>query len=215
MAIELLCRKIGMTRLFDEQGESLGVTVLEAGPNTVVQKKIAETEGYTALQLGFGERAPRRTPKPLLGHFEKGKVAPKRFLAESRIDPEDAEKYEVGQEISVEIFEKGQRVDVIGTSKGRGTTGVIKRHNFSTTAGHGTHEHFRHGGAIGAGSYPGRVIKGMGMPGRHGNERVTTRNVEVVQVDPEHNLLFVRGSVPGHNNGLVRVRQAVAPRQTP
>ena len=211
MAIELLCRKIGMTRLFEEEGKCHPVTVLEAGPNPVVQKKTVESDGYTALQLGFGETRPSRTTKPRRGHFEKAKVAPTRHLAESRIEPEEAEGYEVGQEVTVAIFQKGQRVDVIGISKGRGTTGVVKRHHFAIhTESHGTHEAFRHGGSIGAGTYPGRVFKGSGMAGRHGNVRVTTRNVEVVRVDTEHNLLYLRGGVPGHNNALVRVR-ALAP----
>ena len=213
MAIELLCRKIGMTRIYDESGESIGVTVLEAGPNPVVQKKSAAKEGYDALQLGFGERKRSRTSKGLLGHFEKAKVAPKRHLRESRVSGEDAAKYDVGQDVKVDVFAKGQRVDVIGTSKGRGTAGVVKRHHFAVKKeSHGTHEGFRLPGSIGPGSYPGHVIKGLKMPGRLGNERVTTRNVEVVRVDAERNLLLIRGAVPGANDGLVRVRAAVAPR---
>ena len=213
MAIELLCRKIGMTRIYDESGESIGVTVLEAGPNPVVQKRSAAGEGYDALQLGFGERKRSRTSKALLGHFEKAKVAPKRHLHESRVAAEDAAKYEVGQDVKVDVFAKGQRVDVIGTSKGRGTAGVVKRHHFAVKKeSHGTHEGFRLPGSIGPGSFPGHVIKGLRMPGRLGNERVTTRNVLVVRVDAERNLLLVRGSVPGANDGLVRVRAAVAPR---
>jgi large subunit ribosomal protein L3 len=129
------------------------------------------------------------------------------------VAPEDLEGYEVGQELGVDLFEAGQSVDVIGTSKGRGTAGVVKRHGFSVhTEGHGTHEYFRHGGAIGAGSYPSRVIKGLKMPGRMGNERATTRNVRIVRVDPERKLLYVRGSVPGHRDGVVRVRSAVGHR---
>ena len=213
MAIELLCRKIGMTRIYDESGESIGVTVLEAGPNPVVQKKSQAGEGYDALQLGFGERKRSRTSKGLLGHFEKAKVAPKRHLRESRLAAEDAAKFEVGQEVKVDVFAKGQRVDVIGTSKGRGTAGVVKRHHFAVKKeSHGTHEGFRLPGSIGPGSFPGHVIKGLRMPGRLGNERVTTRNVEVVRVDAERNLLLLRGSVPGANDGMVRVRAAVAPR---
>ena len=213
MAIELLCRKIGMTRIYAESGESIGVTVLEAGPNPVVQKKSVAGEGYDALQLGFGERKRSRTSKALLGHFERAKVAPKRHLHESRVTAEDAAKYEVGQDVKVDVFAKGQRVDVIGTSKGRGTAGVVKRHHFAVKKeSHGTHEGFRLPGSIGPGSFPGHVIKGLRMPGRLGNERVTTRNVEVVRVDLERNLLLVRGSVPGANDGLVRVRAAVAPR---
>jgi large subunit ribosomal protein L3 len=213
VAIELLCRKIGMTRIYDESGESIGVTVLEAGPNPVVQKKSQAGEGYDALQLGFGERKRSRTSKGLLGHFEKAKVAPKRHLRESRLAAEDAAKFEVGQEVKVDVFAKGQRVDVIGTSKGRGTAGVVKRHHFAVKKeSHGTHEGFRLPGSIGPGSFPGHVIKGLRMPGRLGNERVTTRNVEVVRVDAERNLLLLRGSVPGANDGMVRVRAAVAPR---
>jgi large subunit ribosomal protein L3 len=213
VAIEFLCRKLGMTRVFEDDGRCIPVTVLEAGPNAVVQKKTPESDGYAAVQLGAVDRRPATVSKPVRGHYERAKVAPKRHLAESRLTPEEAEQYQVGQEVSVEVFEKGQRVDVVGTSKGRGTAGVIKRHNFSVhTEGHGTHEYFRHGGAIGAGSYPSRVIKGLKMPGRMGNERVTTRNLEVVRVDPERNLLYLRGAVPGHPGGLVRIRPAVASR---
>jgi len=206
-----MCRKIGMTQIFDEGGACIPVTVLDASPNLVIQKKTQERDGYAAVQLGFGERRPDLFPKPKRGHFEKAKVAPRRYLAESRVEPSELEAYEVGQEIRCDLFEKGQIVDVIGTSKGRGYTGVVKRHNFAVKKRtHGTHEAFRHGGAIGAGAYPARVIKGMKMAGQMGNERVTLRNVEVVRVDPEKNLLFIRGGVPGHNNGLVRVRKAVA-----
>jgi large subunit ribosomal protein L3 len=212
VAIELLCRKIGMTRLFSDAGECIPVTVLEAGPNTVIQKKTQEKDGYAALQLGYGERRRKTLSKPRLGHFEKAKVSPKRYVGESRIDAGDLEQYEVGGTVAADIFEAGQKVDVIGTSKGRGTAGVVKRHKFAVKRKtHGTHESFRHPGSIGAGAYPGKVIKGMGMFGRMGNARVTVRNLEVVRVDAERNLLMVRGAVPGHNNGLVRVRNAVAP----
>jgi large subunit ribosomal protein L3 len=210
VSIELLCRKIGMTQIFEESGRAIPVTVLEASPNLVIQKKTDEKDGYTALQLGFGERRPAGADKAQQGHFKKAGVAPKRHLAESRISAKDAQGYEVGQEIKVEIFEKGQRIDVSGISKGKGTAGVIKRHGFSIKRRtHGTHENFRHGGAIGAGSYPGRVFKGMKMPGRMGNARVTTTNLEVARVDVERGLLFVNGAVPGHNNAIVRVRQSV------
>ena len=210
MAIEFMCRKIGMTQLFSESGECIPVTVLDAGPNRVVQKKSEERDGYSALQLGYGERRPSRTSKAERGHFAKAGVAPQRALQESRIGAEQAAEYEVGQEIGVALFSEGQRVDVIGTSKGRGTAGVIKRHGFKIKKRtHGTHEFFRHGGSIGAGSYPSRVIKGLGMPGRMGAERVTTLNIEVIRVDPEKGLLFVRGGVPGHINGIVRVRSSV------
>ncbi len=213
MAIELLCRKIGMTQVFSEAGECIPVTVLDAGSNRVVQKKTPERDGYSAIQLGFGERALRHTTKPMQGHFEKAGVGPQRVLRESRVAPEELEQYEVGQEIGVDIFEAGQRVDVCGVSKGRGTAGVVKRHGFAIKRQtHGTHEFFRHGGSIGAGSFPGRVIKGLRMPGRLGNARSTTLNVEVVRVDPERRLLFVRGGVPGHDDGVVRVRSSVRAR---
>jgi len=210
VSIELLCRKIGMTQIFEESGEAIPVTVLEASPNLVIQKKSEETDGYTALQLGFGDRRPSRVDKARQGHFQKAGVAPKQHLAESRISAKEAEGYEVGQEIKVEIFEKGQRVDVTGISKGRGTSGVIKRHGFSVMRRtHGTHEAFRHGGSIGAGSYPGRVFKGTKMPGRLGNARTTTLNLEVARVDVERGMLFLNGAVPGHNNAIVRVRQSI------
>jgi large subunit ribosomal protein L3 len=209
VAIELLCRKIGMTRIFTEGGDSIAVTVLEAGPNPVVQKKTEETDGYSAIQIGFGERSRKNVGKPLLGHFAKAGVAPRRYLGESRLSAEEVAKYEVGQDVKVDVFQAGQRIDVIGTSRGRGTAGVVKRHNFKISRStHGTHEGFRHGGSIGAGGYPGRVFKGLKMFGRHGNAAATTRNVRVARVDAARNLLLVHGSVPGHPNALVRVRAA-------
>ncbi len=210
MAIEFLCRKVGMTQIFKDSGECIPVTILEAGPNRVVQKKTEDTDGYTALQLGYGERRSDRTSKAQQGHFAKASTAPAEVLRESRVTAEEAEQYEVGQEIKADIFDEGQRVDVIGTSKGRGTAGVVKRHGFAVKRRtHGTHEFFRHGGAIGAGAYPGKVFKGIGMAGRYGNSRVTTQNVEVVKVDADKGLLYVRGGVPGHPEALLRVRPAV------
>ena len=207
MPLALLCRKIGNTQIFMESGQCIPVTVLQAGSNTVVQKKTADKDGYSALQLGFGERRASRTSQPQAGHFRKAGVSPRQFLGECRLSEEAGEAYEVGQEIRLDVFEVGQKVDVTGTSKGRGTAGVVKRHNYSgKRRTHGTHENTRHGGAIGAGSYPGRVIKGMGMPGRMGNEKVTARNLEVVRVDAEAGLLYVKGSVPGHRNAIVRIR---------
>lgn len=212
MAIELLCRKIGMTRIYDESGESIPVTVLEAGPNFVVQKKSDESDGYTALQLGFMEKRRKVTTRPQLGHFDKAKVAPLRHLHESRVPEDVAGGYETGGEVKADVFAKGQIVDVIGTSKGRGTQGVVKRHHFSMQKWtHGTHEGFRSPGSIGPGSYPGHVRKGLKMAGRMGNEQVTVRNVEVVKVDAKKNLLMVRGAVPGPNDGVVRVRAAIKP----
>ena len=211
MSIHFLCRKLGMTQIFAENGDAVSVTVLEAGPNTVVQKKTVEKDGYSALQLGAGERRPARTPKGEQGHFQKAKVAPQRYLKESRLTPEEAAAHEAGGKISVEIFKPGQRVDVIGTSKGRGTAGVVRRHHFPDRAeAHGAHERFRHGGSIGPGSFPGHVIKGLRMPGRMGNERVTVLNLEVVKVDSERGLLYLRGAVPGHRSALIQVRPTVA-----
>jgi large subunit ribosomal protein L3 len=204
-----MCRKVGNTQIFTETGECIPVTVLHATPNTVVQKKTEDKDGYTALQLGCGERRASRASRALVGHCQKAQVTPRRVLAESRVTPEEAEAYEVGQEVGVDLFAVGQRVDVVGSSKGRGTAGVVKRHNFSVKRRtHGTHENTRHGGAIGAGSYPGRVIKGLRMAGRMGNARVTVQNLEVVRVDGAKGLLYVKGAVPGHRNGMVRVRPA-------
>ena len=213
MAIELLCRKVGMTRIFTESGECIPVTVLEAGPNSILQKKTPETDGYSALQIGFQDRRRKTVSKGMLGHFEKAGVGPKRYVHECRVNAEELEAHEVGGEIKADIFEAGQRIDVTGTSKGRGTAGVIKRHNFKIKRkSHGTHEGFRTPGAIGAGAYPGKVFKGQGMYGRMGGERHTTRNLEVVVVDPEQNLVLVRGAVAGHPGGLVTVRPAAAPK---
>ena len=210
MALEFICRKIGMTQLFTESGECIPVTVLEAGPNRVVQLKTEEKDGYSALQIGYGERRPSRTPKPERGHFEKAGVAPQRELRESRIPAAEAAQYEVGQEIKADIFSEGQRVDVIGTSKGKGTAGVVKRHGMAIKRKtHGTHEAFRHAGSIGAGAYPGKVFKGHRMAGRMGNARVSAVNLEVVRVDAERGLLYLRGGVPGHPNAFLRVRPSV------
>jgi large subunit ribosomal protein L3 len=212
VSIELMCRKIGMTRVFNDAGEAIPVTVLEAGPNTVVQVKGSEgKDGYDAVQLGFGERREGLFDKARRGHFAKAGVAPKRHLKESRLSAAEAQALTVGSEVKVDIFAPGQRVDAIGTSKGRGFAGVVKRHGFTMAkATHGTHEYFRHPGSIGAGTYPGHIWKGSRGGGHMGDVRVTTRNLEVVRVDPELNLLFVRGAVPGHKNGLVRIRKAVS-----
>ena len=216
MAIELLCRKLGMTRIFDESGDAVPVTVLEAGPNAVLQHKTPAKDGYSALQLGFGERRPKTLSKAMLGHFAKSKSAPRRFVAECRVGPEELEKHAVGSELGADLFAAGQRVDVIGTSKGRGTSGVVRRYHFHMQKWtHGTHEGNRRPGSNGANTFPGHVWKGKKMYGRMGNERVTTRNIEVVRVDAKKNLLLVRGAVPGHNQALVRIRPAVAAKRAP
>jgi large subunit ribosomal protein L3 len=207
MDLELVGRKLGMTQIFNERGDRVPVTVVRAGPCTVVQKKTAERDGYSALQLGFEDRKPKHTTRPLRGHFEKAGVALRRLLYEVRVSAEELEGFELGQTLDCSSFEEGQVVDVSGVSKGRGFTGVVKRWGFSKQGeSHGTHEFFRHGGAISAGAYPGKVLRGKKMAGHYGNERVTTHGLRIVKVDAEQNLLFIRGSVPGHRNGVVRVR---------
>ena len=210
MSIDFLCRKVGMTQLYGEGGECVEVTVLEAAPNRVVQKKTNAREGYDALQLGYGEKRRKVASKAEMGHAAKANVATPRYLRETRVTPQELASYEVGQEIRCDIFKPGQRVDVIGISKGRGTAGVVKRHHFpSKGEAHGAHENYRHGGSIGPGSFPGHVIKGLRMAGHMGNERVTGLNIEVVRVDAEKGLLFVRGGVPGHPDALLQVRPSV------
>lgn len=211
MAIELLCRKIGMTRVFTETGECIPVTVLDAAPNTVVLKRTVDRDGYTALQLGSGTRREKTISKAEAGHFKKAGVAVQRLIAESRLDAHEVAKHEVGAQVTAEsLFKAGQRVDVIGVSKGRGTQGVVKRHHFHITKwSHGSHEGSRRTGSIGQRSYPGRVHKNKRMGGHMGDERVTTRNLLLVRVDSARNLLLVRGAVPGHNNAVVKVRGAV------
>lgn len=203
----LIGRKVGMTQLFSEDGNVIPVTAIEAGPCWVVQKKTQERDGYTAVQLGFGTKKPKRTTKPLQGHFDRSGVTPKRWLREFRVDEVTLEALEEGQEVSGAIFAELLYVDVIGTSKGRGFSGVMKRHNFAgKNASHGTHESFRGGGAVGAGADPARVFKNTRMPGQYGNARVTIRNLEIVRFVEDQNLLLVKGAVPGPNGGMVCVR---------
>ena len=200
----LLGRKIGMTRLFSENGEVVPVTVIEAGPCHVTQIKTKARDGYGALQIGFGHA--KRLTKPALGHL-KGRP-PLRHLREIRTD--DAADYELGQTIDVSIFESGELVDVTGMSKGRGFAGAVKRHGFrGGPKTRGQSDRQRAVGSIGAGTTPGRVFKGMRGPGHMGNRRVTTLNLAVVMVDPERNLLAIRGAIPGSRNGLVLIRDAV------
>ncbi|MFQ5697078.1 MAG: 50S ribosomal protein L3 [Myxococcota bacterium] len=209
MALELAGRKLGMTQIFDESGQRISVTVLRVGPCAVIQKKTEEKDGYSALQLGFEERKPKHTSRPLQGHFERAGTSARRLLFEVRVDPERLAAYELGQEVDCSEFSVGQRVDVTARSKGRGFSGVHRRWGFKThTATHGTHEYFRHGGAISAGSYPGKVLKGKRMAGQHGNSQVTIQDLRVVRIDSERHLLFLRGAVPGHTDAFVRVRPA-------
>jgi large subunit ribosomal protein L3 len=205
----ILGEKLGMTQIFDEQARAIPVTVIKAGPCHVVQIKRPETDGYSAVQISFGEVKPNRVNKPDAGHFAKAGVAPTRHLVEVRVD--DSTEYEVGQEITIgDVFEKGAKADVTGVSKGKGFAGVMKRHNFSGQgASHGNHKKHRAPGSIGACATPARVFKGTRMAGRMGGDRVTTLNLEIVAVDVERSLLLLGGSVPGPNGSLVLVREAV------
>ena len=203
----LIGRKVGMTQVFSEEGDMIPVTALEAGPCWVTQKKTIERDGYTAVQLGFDEKKAKRTTKPLRGHFERSGVSPKRWLREFRVGEETLAELEEGQEIRGDIFADLRYVDVIGTSKGRGFSGVMKRHNFGgKNATHGTHESFRGGGAVGAGADPGKIFKNTRMAGQYGNARVTIQNLEVVQYLESQNLLLVKGAVPGPNGGMVLIQ---------
>jgi large subunit ribosomal protein L3 len=195
-----------MTQIFDEHGEVIPVTVIEAGPCYVTQKKTLERDGYTAVQLGFEQIEPGRANKPKLGHLAKNDLPPLRHLREfAVVDHSDLSE---GQKLDVSVFEAGDHVDVSGTSKGRGFAGVVKRHGFGGgPKTHGQSDRWRAPGAISSGSTPGRVFKGLRMAGRMGGDRVTVQNLEVVLVDPERNLLAVKGAVPGARNGLLIIRE--------
>jgi len=208
MVKALLGKKIGMTQVFGESGRRVPVTVLMVGPCTVTQVKTAETDNAPAVQIGFDERKRKNTPKPLLGHFGKAGVNPRRVLAD--VPPDGDQMPGLGQELSVAVFQGVSRVDVIGVSKGRGTAGVVKRHHF-----HGAPETHggrfgRRSGSLGSNTYPGRVFRGKRMAGHMGAERVTVRNLEVVRVEPENNLMLVKGSVAGFNGSYILVRKAVS-----
>lgn len=202
----IIGKKIGMTQVFDDEGNVIPVTVIQAGPCYVTQVRDAERDGYTAVQLGYGETNPKRLTQGQLGHLRRNNLPALRHLREFRL-PDSELDVEEGQEIKVDVFEQGEQVDVIGTSKGRGFTGVIKRHGFKRQLKtHGQSDRERAPGAAGMCATPGRTLKGQRMAGRSGNERVTIRNLEVVVIDPERNLLAVKGSIPGSKNGLVLVR---------
>ena len=205
----LLGTKLGMTQVWDENNKLVPVTVIEISPNVVTQLRTVENDGYKAIQIAAGAIDPRKVNKPEAGHFAKAGVTPRRHLTEVRTA--DADSYAVGQELPVEgFFEAGQKVDVVGTSKGKGTAGVMKRHNFKgVSASHGAHRNHRKPGSIGASSTPSRVFKGMRMAGRMGAERVTAMNLLVHSVDAEKGLMLVKGAVPGARGRLVFVRNAV------
>jgi large subunit ribosomal protein L3 len=204
----LLGEKLGMTQVFDENNRIVPVTVVKAGPCVVTQVRTPEVDGYSAVQIGFGEIDPRKVNKPEGGHFAKAGVTPRRHLVELRT--EDAGTYTVGQELTAEVLDGVASVDVIGTSKGKGTAGVMKRHGFKGLgASHGTERKHRSPGSVGACATPARIFKGMRMAGHMGNERVTVLNLEVVKADPDRNQLLIRGAIPGPKRGLVMVRSSV------
>ena len=204
----LIGRKVGMTQIFDEKGNVIPVTVVELGPCTVTQKKTTENDGYNAVQLGFDDMKVTRTNKPMKGHFDKANVAPKKILKEFRLEDDSA--LNVGDIIKADIFAAGEKVDVVGTSKGKGTAGAIKRWNFSRLKEtHGTGPVARHAGSLGACSDPSRVFKGKKLAGHLGAERVTIQNLDVVKVDAENNLIAIKGAIPGPKKGIVMVVNSV------
>ena len=204
----IIGKKVGMTQIFDEKGRVVTVTVVEAGPCVVSQKKTVENDGYEAVQIGFGDLKAHKVKKPMAGHFAKGGVAPKKILREFRFDDIDA--YNVGDIIKADVFANGDKVDVTGTSKGKGYAGVIKRWNHSRLKEtHGSGPVARHGGSNGACSSPSRVWKGLKMAGHLGAERVTVQNLLVAKVDAENNLIAIKGAIPGPNGGTVVIRESV------
>jgi large subunit ribosomal protein L3 len=203
----LLGEKLGMTQVWDENNRVVPITVVKAGPNVVTQVRTPQTDGYSAVQIAFGAVRPRKVTKPLAGHFDKAGVTPRRHIAELRTD--DASEYTPGQELTVETFQPGQLVDVVGTSKGKGFAGVMKRHGFhGLRASHGVERKHRAPGSIGGCATPGRVFKGVRMAGRMGGVRVTTQNLTVHSVDPDKALILIKGAVPGPRGGLVLVKTA-------
>jgi large subunit ribosomal protein L3 len=203
----LLGEKLGMTQVFDENNRIVPVTVVQAGPCVVTQVRAADVDGYAAVQIGYGAIDPRKVNKPRAGHFEKAGVTPRRYLVELRTD--DAGDYTAGQEITTDLFEAGQIVDVTARSKGKGTAGVMKRHGFhGVGASHGAHRNHRKPGSIGGCATPGRVFRGMKMAGRMGAVRTTTQNVTLHAIDTERGLLLIKGAIPGPKGGLVLVRTA-------
>lgn len=204
----ILGTKLGMTQVFDESGQVVPVTVVQAGPCVVTAVRTPDNDGYSAVQIGFGEIDPRKVTKPVAGLFEKAGVTPRRYVAEIRT--ENASEYELGQEVTASVFEAGQYIDVTGKSKGKGTAGVMKRHGFrGLSSSHGTQRKHRAPGSIGGCATPGRVFKGLRMAGRMGAERTTVQSLTVHAVDNDKNLLLIKGAVPGPRGGLVMVRSAV------
>lgn len=205
----IIGRKLGCTQVFQPDGNVVRVSVVQAGPVVVLQKRTAERDGYSALQLGFGEKPAARVNKPEKGHFDKASTTPKRFVKELRLPADEVAKYEVGQTMDLaSIFTVGEKLDAMGITRGRGFTGVMKRWNFSGMGRtHGAHEYHRHGGSIGTNMTPGRTLPGKKMPGQYGNEQVTIHNLKLVRIDTEQQLLLIEGGVPGARNSFVVVRK--------
>ncbi|MCD6206229.1 MAG: 50S ribosomal protein L3 [Candidatus Marinimicrobia bacterium] len=202
----IIGKKIGMSQVFEEDGKLLPVTVIEAGPCQIIQIKTPEKDGYAAVQLGFGKKPEKRVNKPMLGHFKAANVEPYRIVSEIR-DFETADR-KPGDTVTVDIFKVGETVKVTGTSKGKGFQGVVKRHNFGGgPKTHGQSDRFRSPGSIGASAYPSRVIKGLKMAGRMGNDQVTVRGLKIVKIDADNHLLYVKGAVPGTRNSIVTIRR--------
>lgn len=207
MAAGIIGKKVGMTRVFTDNGEQIPVTVLEVGPCTIIGKRTPETDKYSAIRVGFGKRKASRITQPRAGEAKKANVDVPQFIREFRVTEEELANYEIGQVIKADAFEKGQIIDLVGWSKGKGFAGVVKKFKVGGhVATHGSHEAFRHIGSIGQRKSPGRVFKNKTMPGRLGNDRKTIQNLEIVGVDAENNILLVGGSVPGAPNGLVMVK---------
>lgn len=210
MVSTILGRKLGMTQVWSEDDNLLPVTVIQAGPCTIAQIKSEETDGYAAIQVGYGDISEKHVNQPMAGHFKRAGIEPTRYLREFRVD--DPAEYNLGDQVTVEVFNDVKLVDVSGTSKGKGFAGVVKRYNFGGgPGGHGSHFH-RIPGSVGMCATPSRVLKGLRLPGHMGNERVTVRNLELISIDVDQNLLFVKGAVPGGKGGLLTVRQAVSTR---
>lgn len=205
----MIGNKVGMTQMFDEEGRVVPVTVIKFAPCSVVRKKTITKDGYSAFVLGFEDTKESRLRKSELGLFQKAGVSVRRYLKESRVSEQELDAFEVGQEITIDVFKKGDYLDITAKSKGRGFTGVMKRHGMAGAKGsHGTHEYFRHGGSIGSNTFPGRVFKGKRMPGRYGGSGVTVQNLLVADVRPEKKIILVRGAVPGPNKGYVSIAHA-------
>jgi large subunit ribosomal protein L3 len=203
----IIGRKLGMTQIFQEDGSIVPVTIVEAGPCSIIQRKTKEKDGYDAVQLSFLQKNGKRVNRPLTGHFKKAGAGTCYFLKEFRV--EDASAYEAGQQVTVDLFKPGDIVDVTGLNKGRGFAGVIKRHGFHGSPGsHGTHEYFRHGGSVGSAAFPHHVFKGLKMPGHYGNKRVTLQSIRVVDVKEDQNLILLEGGIPGSRRSWVLIRSA-------